>query len=286
MPQIFPTSDVHNLVICVPGLGSKNEYSVLISNQIPDLGLFAASQCFPLYYYESTSKTSATKPRDTAQTSLFAAVAEEEQTYYTRKDGISDFIYHKAQSQYADDSITKEDIFYYVYGFLHSKEYRQTFANDLKKMLARIPLVAEKEDFLAFSRAGRELADLHLHYETIEPYPADVSGTEFDNFRVTKMKFITKGDKSRIQYNESIVISGIPDKAYEYIVNGKSAIEWIMERYAVTIDKDSGIKNDPNDWADEVGNPRYILDLLLSLITVSLQTMEIVENLPKVAFGE
>ncbi|MCZ0859711.1 DEAD/DEAH box helicase family protein [Methanocorpusculum sp. MG] len=286
IPKLFPTKNTKNLVICISGIGVTKEFTALITDLTPDLELVGKSQCFPLYYYEPSTKAAPGKVLDATQTSLFAAVAEEEQPYYTRKDGISDFIYHKAHSQYADDSITKEDIFYYVYGFLHSKEYRQTFANDLKKMLARIPLVANKEDFLAFSRAGRALADLHLHYETVEPYPADVSGVEFENLRVTKMKFITKGDKSRIQYNESIVISGIPEKAYEYIVNGKSAIEWIMERYAITIDKDSGIKNDPNDWADEVGNPRYILDLLLSLITVSLRTMEIVDQLPKVAFGE
>lgn len=285
IPKLFPTPCTENLVICISGKGVTKQFSALITDLIPDLEVVGKSQCFPLYYYEPVSKAAA-KPLDTAQTPLFTAVAEEEQPYYTRKDGISDFIHHKAQSRYADNTITKEDIFYYVYGFLHSTEYRQTFANDLKKMLARIPLVPEKDDFLAFSRAGRELAGLHLHYENAEPWPVAISGAEFENFRVTKMKFITKGDKSRIQYNESIVISDIPEKAYAYIVNGKSAIEWIMERYAITTDKDSGIKNDPNDWADEVGNPRYILDLLLSVITVSIRTMEIVERLPNVVFSE
>ena len=171
---------------------------------------------------------------------------------------------------------------YYVYGFLHSREYRTTFSADLKKILARIPLVAKKENFLAFSRCGRELAELHLYYEEAAQYSGvEVTGAESGNFRVQKMRFVTKGDKSCIQYNTSITLSGIPAKAYEYVVNSKSAIEWIMECYAVTRDDASGIQNDPNAWAAEHGNPRYILDLLLSVITVSTKTMEIVESLPR-----
>lgn len=284
LPKIFPTPDKENIVICVPGLGSTKDYSVLISNIIPDLGFCDASQCFPLYYYEEKGN-SGVRIQDAAQTPLFAA-AEEETSYYQRKDGVSDFILNKAQTQYKDTEITKEDIFYYVYGILHSKEYRSTFSNDLKKMLARIPLVEKKEEFFAFSAAGRKLADLHLHYEEVLPYSdVEISGAEFENFRVTQMKFVKKGDKSRIVYNSSITLSNIPEKAYAYIVNGKSAIEWIMERYCVRVDKDSGIKNDANDWADEVGNPRYILDLLLSVINVSVQTVDIVDSLPKLQFA-
>jgi predicted helicase len=284
LPKLFPASAMENIVICVPGLGSTKDYSVLISNIIPDLGFCDASQCFPLYYYEEKGY-SGVRIQDAAQTPLFAA-AEEETSYYQRKDGVSDFILNKAQTQYKDAEITKEDIFYYVYGILHSKDYRTTFSNDLKKMLARIPLVEKREEFFAFSEAGRKLADLHLHYEEIPPYPdVEVSGAEFENFRVTQMKFIKKGDKSRIVYNSSITLSNIPEKAYAYIVNGKSAIEWIMERYCVRVDKDSGIKNDANDWADEVGNPRYILDLLLSVINVSVQTVDIVGSLPKLQFA-
>jgi predicted helicase len=286
LPKFFPNSNAKNIIICVSSIGDTKEFSTLITDCIPDLHLVGTSQCFPLYYYENTSKTINKKSIDTAQTSLFASTPKDDETRYIRKDGISDFIHDKARAQYTDDTITKEDIFYYVYGFLHSEEYRQIFVSDLKKMLARIPLAPQKEDFFAFSQAGRKLAEIHLHYEEVEPYPAEVRGIEFENFRVTKMKFATKSDKSSIQYNESIVISGIPDKAYTYIVNGKSAIEWVMERYAITIDKDSGIKNDPNDWAEESGNPRYILDLLLRIVTVSVQTMKIVEGLPKVMFGE
>ena len=112
----------------------------------------------------------------------------------------------------------------------------------------------------------------------------NITGTEKENYKVTKMRFVNKGDKSRIRYNDAIIISGIPERAYEYIINGKSAIEWVMERYAVTTDKDSGIKNDPNVFAEETGNPSYILDLLLRIITVSMRTMDIIDRLPKVTF--
>ena len=159
-------------------------------------------------------------------------------------------------------------------------------------MLPRIPLVDKKEDFWAFSKAGRQLANLHLHYETVEPISGlDVKftgdmGDEYDYFSVEKLRFPSKDKKDTIIYNSHITISGIPEKAYEYIVNGKSAIEWIMDRYQVTVDKDSGIKNDCNDWAKEHKKPRYIYDLILSIINVSCQTVDIVNSLPKIDFDE
>lgn len=129
------------------------------------------------------------------------------------------------------------------------------------------------------------MAELHLNYETVPSYKdVKVVGDKSNNFLVTKIKFLTKNQKDTIIYNNHIVISNIPSKAYEYIVNGKSAIEWIMERYQITTHKDSGITNNPNDWSNEVENPRYILDLLLSIINVSVQTVNIVDNLPKLDF--
>ena len=158
-------------------------------------------------------------------------------------------------------------------------------------MLPRIPLVDKKEDFWAFSKAGRQLANLHLHYETVEPISGlDVKftgdmGDEYDYFSVEKLRFPSKDKKDTIIYNSHITISRIPEKAYEYIVNGKSVIEWIMDRYQVTVDKDSGIKNDCNDWGREHKKPRYIYDLILSIINVSCQTVDIVNSLPKIDFG-
>jgi predicted helicase len=154
-------------------------------------------------------------------------------------------------------------------------------------MLPRIPFVDSAKDFWAFSKAGRDLAKLHLEYED---YPApenvEVVGAESRNFTVQKMKFPAKNDKSSIIYNRHITIKNIPPKVYDYVVNGKSAVEWIMERYQITIDKKSKIKNDPNDWGKEHDNLRYILDLLLSVMTVSLETMKIVESLPKLKFED
>jgi predicted helicase len=163
---------------------------------------------------------------------------------------------------------------------LHSPEYKQRFAADLKKMLPRIPFV---QDFWAFSQARRELAQWHLNYETVQPYALTESVPLLDTedlYRVQKMSFGKKGkdtDKTVIHYNSHITLSGIPLKAYAYIVNGKPALEWIMERYAVTIDKDSGIQNNPNDWSD---NPRYIIDLVKRIVRVSIETVNIVNRLP------
>lgn len=288
LPKFIPNHNYINKLICITGTGGSKDFSTLITDILPNLHLVENGQCFPLFYYEENKSV---------QKSLFDEVSEEE---YIRRDAISDFIYEQAKKQYGKN-VTKEDIFYYVYGFLHSKEYRETFANDLKKMLPRLPLLEDVKDFWAFSNAGRQLAYLHLNYETVAPYPGVVTlfsplnitdtmsqalkeEKEYLNYRVEKMRFPKKGQKDTIIYNSQIVIENIPAKAYEYVVNGKSAIEWIMERYQITTHKDSGITNNPNDWSKEVGNPRYILDLLLSIINVSVKTVDIVEGLPKVSF--
>jgi len=268
-PKLFPDSVTENRVICVSGLGGTKENTALITDCIPDLNVLdAGTQCFPLYYYEKQEKQSPT---------LFDAAAEPE---YTRRDGVTDFVLRRAQVMYGK-RVAKEDIFYYVYGLLHSPTYRMMFAEDLKKMLPRIPLVDKPNDFWSFSKAGRQLADLHINYESVPPCKeVTVTGDEKELYRVEKMRFPKKGQKETIIYNSAITISNIPEKAYEYIVNGKSAIEWIMERYQIKTDKKSGITNDPNDWSLQVGNPRYILDLLLSIINLSIQTVEIVDGLP------
>ena len=274
MPDFFPNEVLKNLIICVSGLGSNKDFSVLISNRPMDYQTLFNSQCFPLYYYEENK-------------SVQKGIFDDENCNddYIRRDAISDFILERAKKQYGKN-VSKEDIFFYVYGILHSKEYRETFANDLKKMLPRLPLVEDVRDFWKFSNAGRALAELHLNYETVAPF-ADVTVTGDDGkfYTVEKMRFPKKDQKDTIIYNSKISITNIPAKAYEYVVNGKSAIEWIMERYAVTTHKESQITNNPNDWAEEVGNPRYILDLLLSVINLSVQTVDIVNGLPKIDFG-
>jgi predicted helicase len=279
VPKLFPTPKHENLVICIEGTGSSRDFGCLITNSIYDYGFAGVhSQCFPLYYYEETKQ----------EKTLFDSLAEPESGYYARRDGISDFILTQARKIYGNKT-TKEDIFYYVYALLHNPDYRTLYAADLKKMLPRLPLIDDSSDFWRYVKAGRELAALHLHYEDCEK-PNGVlvmynAGTTV-NYEVTKMRFPAnhKADRRDIIYNDQIIIQNIPAEAYEYVVNGKSAIEWIMERYQITTHKESGIVNDPNDWAREQGKPKYILDLLLSVITVSIKTVEIVKGLPKVEF--
>lgn len=297
-----------NLIICVKGIGDKN-FSCFISDILSDYQLLFNSQCFPLYWYEENKNPQGT---------LFD---DPKTNRYIRRDGITDWILKEIRNRFGGTkAITKEHIFYYVYGLIHSKQYRERFADDLKKSLPRIPIVNNVQDFMAFYKAGKELANLHLNYEQGINTPATEQGavtysemstqvqrtlgviitgdidiwqdewTEetYQYFTVEKMRFAKVrdengkliADKTRIIYNSHITIENIPLKAYEYIVNGKSAIEWIMERYAVTIDKASQIKNDPNAWSREHEQPRYILDLLLSVIMLSCQTVDIVNSLP------
>lgn len=289
LPKIYPQEIYENQLICVTGIGSRKEFSIIITNIIPDLQIQENGQCFPLYLYEEKEAESFTGD-------LFAERNPSKQ--YERKDAISD----KALAHFADyynQTISKEDLFYYIYGLLHSIEYREKYADNLSKQLPRIPRVKSFEDFMAFSKAGLELADLHLNYETVDMY----MGVNFDtaltnlslatpqqwaksnlqdsDFYVEKMKFAKKDDKSKIVYNGKITLTNIPLEAYDYVVNGKSAIEWVMERQSVKTDKDSGITNNANDWAIEtMHNARYPLELLLRVINVSLKTNKIVAGLP------
>jgi predicted helicase len=189
--------------------------------------------------------------------------------------------------------VTSDEVFFYVYGLLHSPEYRTQFAADLKKSLPRIPKVDGRHEFDAFVDAGRRLADLHIGYETVAPYPLTITGDQpsgpgsadpYEWFRVDKMRFAgtgTKKDRSSIVYNSHITVAGIPDEAHEYLLGSRSGVEWVIERYRVHTDRASGIVNDPNAWSREVGNPRYVLDLLTRVVTVSVETVRIVKSLPK-----
>lgn len=287
-PKLFPTPSHKNLVICVSGIGARKEFSLIITDCIPCLDLVEKSQCFPLYWYEESKHTYNTGGMNNMFTD------NDSTTQYKRHDGVTDWILSIARKKYGY-KVNKENIFYYVYGLLHSPEYRTIFTTDLKKSLPRLPLVEKADDFWAFSKAGRELADLHLNYETVEPYrKCQVIYAPFTNksdninYHVEKMRFgkidSKTVDKSIIYYNNAIIIEDIPTEAYEYVVNGKSAIEWIMDRYAITTDKKNGITNDPNDWAREHNDEKYILNLLLRIINVSIQTVEIVKSLPRLKF--
>lgn len=291
MPAFFPENRYlsfkkdlpKNFLICVPGIGSNKNFSVFITDKICDLGLNDKLQCFPMYWCIKRK-----------QENLFKDLFGEQEWEF--HDGINDFILNLACEKYGlsvlqkvgektfckEKSNLKEEIFYYVYGFLHLPSYREKFSAELKKSLPRIFLVDSYEDFKKISAAGRNLADIHLNYENFEK-PAGVEvEISAENYFVRKMKL--SSDKKILIYNEFITIKNIPEKIFEYVVNGRSPLEWIIERYQIKIDKASGIENNPNDFCEEIGDEKYILKLLMSTMTISLKTLEIVENLPEVEF--
>jgi predicted helicase len=293
IPNIFPTMTQENIVIAVSGIGARSGFSSLIVNAMPNLHTVDSGQCFPLYLYEKTEDDSINFDND-----LFAEKPQQQsEGGYTRKDGISDDGLQHFQQAYPGEIFNKEDIFYYIYGLLHSPEYRERYADNLSKELPRIPCVKKASDFWRISKAGRDLAELHINYETVDLYPVTldcgkrtIKQLEDQDFTVTKMKRPkikneagkSVNDNTTIIYNHAITLRDIPVEAYDYVVNGKAAIEWVMERQAVTTDKKSGIVNDANLWATEtMGNAKYPLELFQRVITVSLETMKIVNALPK-----
>ncbi len=272
-----------NLVIDVSDRGA------FMTRTLPDLELIHHGQCFPFYWYEE-AKTRANK--NDGQQQLFSTGARGKR--YARHDAITDEALEVFRGVYpgafpgrakkdGGREITKEDVFYYVYGVLHSPEYRERFGANLKKELPRIPLA---RDFAVFSRAGRELAHWHLDYESVDPYPLEEVGDGENPGRTEKITFDRckkdeehpKGeDRSVLHVAENLVLQGVPEGTYGYVVNGKSAIGWLMGRYQAKTDKASGIVNDPNEYSED---PRYIVDLVKRVVRVSLETIEIVNNLP------
>ena len=299
LPLIFPVTTLKNKVITITGLGTPKEFSVIMTDVVPDVQLQANGQCFPLYLYEK-EETQAVNSDD-----LFTNQSEKSTACegYQRHEAITDEALTHFKAAYPNEDFDKEDMFYYIYGLLHSEEYREKYADNLSKQLPRIPCVKSAVDFWAFSKAGRELAELHLNYETVPMYQNvlfkgglkllgdQISGGVGEDFYVEKMKFGKKvdeesgkkvDDKTTVIYNNQFTLCNIPEEAYDYIVNGKPALEWVMERQSVKTDKASGIVNDANDWAIEtMNNPRYPMELFLRVVTVSLETMRIVKALPK-----
>lgn len=270
MPRFFPQGEGSNLVIGVSGVGAKSAFSSLISNMVPDLNLLVG-QWFPLFVYDEVTSGE--------QLDLLGDEPPR------RRSSVSEYTLSRFRNQYGSE-VTEEDIFFFVYGLLHSREYTSRFEADLSKMIPRIPFV---KDFWAHSVAGRSLAHLHLDYETVEPWdlhglPSD--GASASALRVEKMRF-AKGaadhPKSAIAVNSQITLSGIPEEAYRYVVNQRSAIEWLIDRYQVKTDRASGIINDPNDYSDD---PRYIVDLVARVVRVSVESVRIIDSLPPLAIVE
>ena len=283
MPRLFPYSGAKNLTIGIVSVGAK-DINCLISDSIMDLHVLdSGTQCLPRYIYTEAPKGG-----------LIGEVAsvQPDEHGYVRSDGINEEAVQHFKDVYPEqaDKVDVDAVFYYIYGVLHSPEYRSTYANNLQKELARIPRVATYEEFAAFEQAGRALAQLHVNYETVKPYEGcTIDAADGASYRVEKLAYGKiagqKGDaakdRSTIIYNNSITIKNIPLEAQEYIVNKKSALDWIVERCCVSTDKDSGIVNDFNDYAKEMGDEKYIFKLILRVITVSLETMKIVKALPK-----
>lgn len=255
------------------------------------LGLFGDNQEQPSA--GNVSKAASASPAGSSKQTASSVAPSTSSQHLKRREAITDAGLKHFQDAYPGEAITKEDLFYYIYGILHSPDYRKCYEDNLSKELPRIPRVKTFDDFRAFTEAGRKLGALHVGYEQADMYPLkiDSSGALTDaDYRVEKMRFAKKkdpatgrsvDDRSTVIYNSKITISGIPAEAWDYVVNGKAALDWVMERQAVRTDKASGIVNDANDWATEtMGNPRYPLELFQRIVTVSLETTRIVAGLP------
>ena len=292
-PKLFPLVKPNE---CAPNVViDTGERGTFISDMLPDLELNHHGQCFPMYWYEKDDGTALTlMPADGEK-----AVRDAWGNRYVRHDAITDEALRVFRDAYplafaarpktkGGAGVSKEDVFWYVYGILHSPEYRERFSANLQKELPRIPLAA---DFEAFCAAGRALGELHLGYESVEPWPnLEVCGVlpGADPGRVEKLKWGKRrnpetgkleADKTVLVYNRQVSVRNIPEGANDYVVNGRSPLEWMIDRYQVKTDKATGIVNDPNEYSDD---PRYILDLICRLVTVSVKTNEIVAGLPKI----
>ncbi|MYE26634.1 MAG: DEAD/DEAH box helicase [Chloroflexi bacterium] len=275
-PDMYPNLGAKNLGIAIVREGATSPFHTLMTDNIVEYHFTGDAVYLSHYRYSGDGSRS--------QPELF------EDDGLERVSNINPAALTEFRAHYSDPAISEDDLFYYTYGVLHSQQYRETFANDLAKSAARIPMAASLEDFRAFANAGRKLADLHVNYETVEPYPLDeIHASDWNPnaegaYRVEKMKYAGKRpnlDMSTIIYNAGITLAGIPAEAHDYKLGTRSALDWLIDRYQVRTHSKSGIVNDPNDWADEVGEPRYILDLIKRVTTVSVRTVEIVNGLPE-----
>ena len=281
--EIFPTPEHENFGIYVNGVHASSSPAALMLNTVPCLDMYGkGGQFFPRWTYESVSKSS-------FQLELGVSEKNFDKHGYRRIDNITDDMLASHRGKHGNE-VTKDDIFYYVYGLLHSPNYRTKFAADLTKMLPRIPLVESSEDYRAFVSAGQELADLHLHYEELEPYPlgeeiaAVAPSDPYELYQVTKMKWKDRQSKTALVYNSWLTLTGFPKEAHQYVLGSRSGVEWLIDRYQVKTDSKSGITNDPNDWALEHHDPTYIRDLVGRIVTLSVETMAIVKSLPALTF--
>ena len=291
IPSLFPAPEHGNRVIAVSGVGAGTGYSVLMADVIPCLHLAGAGnavQCFPRYHYVTANEedslfTGSGYGGGAASGSGSSDGSGYGTGYgYERHDAISSCTLDRYRKRFGAN-VSADDVFHCVYGLLHSPEYRSRFAAELGKMIPRLPMV---DAFAEFVADGQRLAELHVGYEQVEPWPVDGlpdKGASARQLHVDQLRFTGRGrdgDRSTIVVNDVVALSGIPEEAHRYQVNGRSALEWLIYRYRVKVDKDSGLVNDPNAWGDEHGDPRYIIDLIARIVRVSVETVEVVESLP------
>ena len=278
MPKLFPNSNFANKVICIQNVKTKNYFSCIMVDKIIDIHFLGDTQNFPLYWYEKVEKS------NQGELDLFAESNNgENKEEYIRRDGISDWIKKRADEQY-NCKVSKEDIFYYVYGFLHLESYRKKFANNLKNELPKIPLVEDYATFEKISKAGRSLAELHLNFE---PKPKEnATAEQYEKYEISKVR--QSDDKTKLFFykkNGDIFEEetlDIPPEVEKWQINGSTATWWIADRYKVTVDKKTGRINDPNDYAREYGNPRYIFELAENVINIAIKTVAILDELNKI----
>lgn len=295
LPSMFPTSAHQNIGYGVCAASNRTPFSLLASDLLPNLSLFMdPAQFFSRFTWAPVDADGGLFGEGASisksEPSIYGQVGEVV-AGYVRKDNITDEIKALYRDALGAD-ITGDDIFHFVYGKLHDPEYRAKYAADLKKMLPHIETPSSRAEFDKFAAAGQKLMDLHVHYEDVEPWPLDVQvkGDESsrETWRVIKMRWAKRNDPetgkkindvTKLIYNKQVTISGIPAEADEYMLGSRSAIAWLIDRYQVKKDKASGIVNDPNDWADEVGNPRYIVDLIGRVTRVAMETVRIVDSM-------
>lgn len=297
LPSIFPTPNHSNIGFLQPTVGASKPFTVFAVDQIPDLNFYGSegSQFFPRFTWASVDvedgglfgEGNVVKQNEPSVYGQIGEVVDG----YVRVDNITDGIKQIYRDALGSD-VSGDDVFHFVYGKLHDPVYRTKYEADLKKMLPHIETPSSRAEFDKFAAAGKELMALHVDYESVEPWPLDIQikGDESDRetWRVHKMKWAKRkdletgknvNDVTKLIYNQQVTISGIPAEADKYMLGSRSAVAWLIDRYQVKKDKASGIVNDPNDWADEVGNPRYIVDLIGKVTRVAMETVRIVDGM-------
>lgn len=297
LPQMFPTPMHKNLAVTVE-VDGRRDVSYLMVDALPDLHVMSTTQVFSLFTWHKMEEPAegeldifgatvdGTEDLLSGPVDFSRPVAEQiprTVAGYERRDNITDTTLVAYRAHYQDESLTKEDIFFYVYALLHHPEYRERYAADLRKMLPHIPKCA---GFWEYANLGRELAELHVNYEQVEPYPLQEKWTmgapedEWERFHLTKPRWTKRSVHTELHYNEYLTLTKIPEQAQRYQVGGRSPLGWVLDRYLIKQDKASGIVNDPNAYCREIGCPDYVVDLIKRLVTVSLETQRLVSLLP------